>query len=151
MTILRKSITDEAVTWISTPFVHQGRIKGVGVDCVGLIAGVAAKVGYTPDVPSNYPVYPDHVMLDKFCNQLLAKPKRQGLANALPGDVLSFATNDPRYATHLAWAVLLNGRLSLLHVLATSGTHTCMHRVMPPWTTRYIATWVLPDVEKPEG
>lgn len=38
-------IAAEAQSWIGTPFVWQGRVKGVGVDCKGLVAGVAQAVG----------------------------------------------------------------------------------------------------------
>ena len=31
----------EARTWIGTPFCHQGRLKQVSCDCIGLIMGVA--------------------------------------------------------------------------------------------------------------
>ncbi len=34
-------IVSEARSWLGTPFKHQGRVKGVGCDCIGLIAGVA--------------------------------------------------------------------------------------------------------------
>ncbi len=30
-----------ARTWLGTPYHHQGRLKGVGVDCAGLLIGVA--------------------------------------------------------------------------------------------------------------
>lgn len=33
----RERILDEARTWVGTPFHHKARIKGVGVDCGGLI------------------------------------------------------------------------------------------------------------------
>ncbi len=35
----------EALTWLGTPYHHQGRIKGVGVDCGTLICEVYEKVG----------------------------------------------------------------------------------------------------------
>ncbi len=38
-------IAAEARTWVGTPAVWQGRIKGVGTDCKGLVAGVAAACG----------------------------------------------------------------------------------------------------------
>lgn len=38
-------IAAEAETWIDTPFAWQGRVKGVGVDCKGLVAGVAKACG----------------------------------------------------------------------------------------------------------
>lgn len=31
--------------WLDTPFHHQGRLKGVGVDCIGLVVGVARELG----------------------------------------------------------------------------------------------------------
>lgn len=33
-------IVAEARSWVGTPFLHQARLKGVGVDCVGVILGV---------------------------------------------------------------------------------------------------------------
>lgn len=43
--IAREAIIREASTWIGTRFRHQGAVKGVGCDCIGLIAGVAKNVG----------------------------------------------------------------------------------------------------------
>lgn len=34
-----------ARTWIGTRFLHQASLKGVGCDCIGLIAGVARELG----------------------------------------------------------------------------------------------------------
>ena len=31
----------QARTWIGTPFHHQGRLKGKGCDCLGMLIGVA--------------------------------------------------------------------------------------------------------------
>lgn len=39
------AIAAEAETWIDTPFKWQGRCKGAGADCKGLVAGVAAECG----------------------------------------------------------------------------------------------------------
>jgi NlpC/P60 family putative phage cell wall peptidase len=33
----RDEFIAEARTWIGTPYHHQARVKGVGVDCVGLV------------------------------------------------------------------------------------------------------------------
>lgn len=38
-------IVDEARSWVGTPFRHQARIKGLGVDCVGLLVGVGEVLG----------------------------------------------------------------------------------------------------------
>ncbi len=34
-------VATEARTWLGTPYIHQGRSKGVGVDCLGVIVRVA--------------------------------------------------------------------------------------------------------------
>lgn len=36
----RSDVIAEARQWIGTPFHHQGYAKGVGTDCIGLVAGV---------------------------------------------------------------------------------------------------------------
>jgi cell wall-associated NlpC family hydrolase len=149
----RSAIVTEATSWVGTPFQHQGRTKGPhgGVDCVGLIIGVSKNLGYYPqDVPHNYQKQPNTPMLNKTCETLLTKPaNRQGLAKALPGDILMFATNQAGQGTHLAWAVMLNGRLSMLHVMTTQGATVCMHRIAPPWTSKYLTTYTLPFTEEP--
>lgn len=42
---LAAALVAEAEGWIGTPFVWQGRVRGVGADCKGLLAGVAAACG----------------------------------------------------------------------------------------------------------
>lgn len=41
----RKAV-DEARKWIGTPFHHQARLIGVGVDCIGVVIGVARALNY---------------------------------------------------------------------------------------------------------
>ncbi len=38
-------IVAEARTWIGTPWRHQARVKGVGVDCIGFVGGVGVALG----------------------------------------------------------------------------------------------------------
>lgn len=38
----RDAVVAEAREWIGTPFVHGQALKGIGCDCIGLVAGVAA-------------------------------------------------------------------------------------------------------------
>ncbi len=52
----RKAVLLEAQTWFRTPYHHQGRIKGVGVDCATLLYEVYCAVGMIPFVPT--PEYP---------------------------------------------------------------------------------------------
>jgi cell wall-associated NlpC family hydrolase len=41
----REAIVVEARRWLGTPWRHQGRVLGVGVDCGGLIVEVGKAVG----------------------------------------------------------------------------------------------------------
>lgn len=43
--ITREQIVAEAQSWMGTKWCHQACVKGAGVDCIGLIAGVADALG----------------------------------------------------------------------------------------------------------
>lgn len=45
--ITREDIVKEARSWLGTRFHHQGRAKGVGCDCIGLIVGVVRDLQIT--------------------------------------------------------------------------------------------------------
>jgi NlpC/P60 family putative phage cell wall peptidase len=47
-------IVEIARGWLGTKFKHQGRVKGVGVDCIGLVAGVARELGIEFEDKLNY-------------------------------------------------------------------------------------------------
>jgi len=48
-------VVAEATTWLGTPYRHQGRRKGVGCDCLGLVLGVwRAVYGSEPERPGPY-------------------------------------------------------------------------------------------------
>lgn len=52
----RQQLVDEARTWLWTPYQHRGRVKGVGVDCGGLIYEVYGKwFGPFAPFPETYP------------------------------------------------------------------------------------------------
>jgi cell wall-associated NlpC family hydrolase len=41
----REAIVEEAMTWIGTPYLKNGRIKGVGCNCAQFVYGVALGAG----------------------------------------------------------------------------------------------------------
>jgi len=52
----RDDVIDEAMTWLKTPFHHQGRVKGAGVDCAMLLVDVYYQCGLIPYIdPRPYP------------------------------------------------------------------------------------------------
>lgn len=86
----RAELIAEARRWIGTPFHHQGRARGAGADCIGLLAGAAEACGYGPiDLPANYPATPVPATLFGWLDGsgvVDAVP----LDDALPGDLLLF-------------------------------------------------------------
>lgn len=63
-------VVAQARTWLGTPFHHNQCQKGVGVDCVHLVIGVARELGLVApdfDVPA-YPRRPDGVTLLTLAN-----------------------------------------------------------------------------------
>jgi len=69
--ITRAQVVEVARTWLGTPFHHQGRVKGVGIDCVGLTIGIAQELGIVSDeviasLPTNYQARPDPVLMQRL-------------------------------------------------------------------------------------
>jgi cell wall-associated NlpC family hydrolase len=59
--IERTEIVNAARDWLGTPFHHQARLKTIGVDCIGLVIGVARELGMVqPDFDvTGYSRYPE--------------------------------------------------------------------------------------------
>lgn len=87
-TTLRASIVFEARTWLDTPFHHQGRVKGVGVDCAGLPIGVAKACGLTWADVTGYGRVPRHGVFQAVVQSTL---QRIFVQEVLPGDLMVFA------------------------------------------------------------
>ena len=85
-----KRLFAAARTWLNTPYQHAQRVKGVGVDCVGLVLAAAEEAGlFDPadwDVPTQYSPWVNAAQLqaqiDRFLRPLRDKEPLQS------GDVL---------------------------------------------------------------
>ena len=95
-----------ARSWIGTPYVHQGALKGVGCDCLGLVVGVwDALIGPLPEnVPSYSPDWAEasagERLADAGARWLVPLPADRVRA----GDVLLFRWRDHVAAKHLGIA-----------------------------------------------
>lgn len=83
----RAQIVAAARAYIGTPFVHQGRLCGVGIDCAGLVLGVAADLGMRAVEVSGYGRSPDE---DRFRSIVREHLDMIAWPEVLPGDVLTF-------------------------------------------------------------
>jgi cell wall-associated NlpC family hydrolase len=54
--MMRENVVQAAKEWLGTPYHHQGRVKGAGVDCATLLCEVYEAVGLVPHIdPTPYP------------------------------------------------------------------------------------------------
>lgn len=88
-------IIAEARTWLGTPYHHQGRAKGVGCDCIGLVIGVGRALGLVAVDAGGYSRQPDGRSLRAgFERHAVALP----LDRLQPGDVLMMRIRrDPQH------------------------------------------------------
>jgi len=93
---MKHEIVAEARTWLGTPFRHQARCKGVGVDCLGLVAESYKAAGIKVKDRTNYSRYPSgDSLLEGLSEQLVEIP----LDEADTGDVLVMCQR--RQANHV--------------------------------------------------
>ena len=99
--ISRSEIVETARACLGTPFHHQGRMPGVGLDCVGLVVVVAKKLEAAYTDMRAYSMRPDGKTLLEMlrfnsCLQELSSPDA-----AQSGDVLVFQFIGPVWPQHV--------------------------------------------------
>jgi cell wall-associated NlpC family hydrolase len=133
------NLLHNATTWLGTPFHAGAAIKGVGCDCFGLIAALAAEAGG----PTLYPL-PFAYTTDKFGLALreadflsLLALIAQPVAAPEVGDVLSFKGADG-VQRHCAFLFPHN---QLLHSVERHGV--CLAPYSARWQARFAGGWRL--------
>jgi cell wall-associated NlpC family hydrolase len=80
---MENKIIEIARTWLGTKFHHQGRKKGAGVDCIGLVVGVAQELGLQVEDKTDYGREPNNFELQNGLKAQLKKCELQIGAVAL--------------------------------------------------------------------
>ena len=136
-------IVDIARRWVDTPFHHQARVEGMGVDCVGLVICVAREIGAVPvgwDV-GGYGRVPDGKQLVHHLSERLV-PVPQ--ADMVPGDVVLVAFDS--HPQHVGIVGdYLHGGLSIIHA---SGAHgrVLETRLLFSKAMRFVEAYRFPDL-----
>lgn len=86
--IERKQIVDAARSYLGAPFVHQGRLREVGIDCAGLLTCVSYDVGLQDVRITEYSRQPDPRRFRELTNEYLRPVDFRSLG---PGDILTFS------------------------------------------------------------
>jgi NlpC/P60 family putative phage cell wall peptidase len=86
----RKAVIAEAETWLGTPYHHMARVKGVGCDCLTLLAAVyySAEVIPAIDIPYYPPDWHLHRTAERYLDGLLCYAHE--IEAPEPGDVALF-------------------------------------------------------------
>ncbi len=129
-----ESVVAAARMCIGTAFRPQGRVAGLGLDCVGLVLVAAAAVGVRPVVPA-YRLGGDHVAL---AEALLVAAGCRAVPTAHAGDIALLAPQ---------------ARLRHLGIRVAGGlvhAHAGVARVIegpvdPAW--QWLGAWRLPGVD----
>ncbi|MFP3554246.1 NlpC/P60 family protein [Paraburkholderia sp. SIMBA_049] len=135
-TVTRCEFVAEARAWIGTPYRHQGRLKGIGVDCIGLVIGVAREVGLFDLDVGAYDKRPDGTLQMRV--EQYTTPK--GLDEAQPGDLLLFHWDG--MPTHVG---ILSEPLHLIHAFAVN-RKVVEHRLDERWLAQIVGAYQIPGV-----
>lgn len=146
--IARKRIVEVAKTWLKTPYQHQGRRKGRGIDCIGLVWGIGAELGVEAVIPHNYSASPSGDLVLQGCDKYLLKPEDQ--TRRLPGQVLILWGFDRETPQHFA---VLGGephKMTMIHAFSKRGE--VVEEVIDNfWARRFVALYEFPGTEPWSG
>lgn len=137
--VTRAQIVAEARRWLKTRWLHQGRLLGVGVDCVGLAYEVGKAFRQFGEPPPPLPPYErvtaDNLML-RLCEQfLLRRPGR------LPAVGSVVAMRFDKVQRHMGIVGdYPGGGLSLIHAYAVN-REVVEHRINEEWSDRIVVCW----------
>lgn len=135
-----------ALSWEGTPYHHHAMIKGVGVDCAKLVAGVALECGLiSQEAVNTIPNYPVQWHLHSREENLLAQLDayhcvRKEKSNTLPGDIVTFRFG--RVSSHLG--IVIN-QDQFIHARYDFGK-VVINNFNEEWYKRWTYTYAFPGV-----
>jgi len=135
-----------AEAWIGTPYRHQGAVKEVGCDCIGLVRGIWRELyGQEPEaVPAYAPDWAERGGEDRLMNA--AKRLFGGalpVTEAEPGDLLLFRWRPDCAAKH---AGILAGPNHFIH--AYEQTAVTRSVLAPSWRRKIAAVHRFPAANR---
>jgi len=134
----REQFVEEAKSWINTPFHHQGRTKGRGCDCLGLILGAASNVGINPYDDSIK--YSHHVHTPTLIRNLRKYLVPISFEESKPGDILLLVDKgDP---VHLG----IRSEKGFIHSYAQSRRVTDQI-INEEWRNKILSVFRFPEID----
>lgn len=79
----RHLIVNKAREFLGTPYHHQGRVKGAGIDCAGLVICVAHELKLSEYDLDNYPKESDGVELQQLFSENAISARQLDIGNII--------------------------------------------------------------------
>jgi cell wall-associated NlpC family hydrolase len=138
---LQDRVLQVATAALGTPFLHQGRVVGRGLDCAGLYVHICKSVGLLHIDAKGYPRNPYDGQLEK---QLDSQPCLERVTDAMPGDILAMRIS--KQPQHIGiHAGYIDGHAYIIHASEEHGK-TCMHRIDELWRARIMRVYRFVEV-----
>jgi NlpC/P60 family putative phage cell wall peptidase len=137
-------IVSEAMTWLGTPYRHQGRRRGVGCDCLGLIMGVWDGVyGAVPEQPGAYAAdWAEAGGGDPLIEAARRHCREKPVADMASGDLILFRWRPELPAKHCAIAM---GESRMIH--AYEGHAVLLSPLGSHWKRRIAGVFAFPELK----
>jgi cell wall-associated NlpC family hydrolase len=121
---------------VDTPYLHQGRLAGTAIDCIGVPIWVASELGLGNFDKSDYPRAPDGSMVE-----LITSVCSDEIIQA--GVLLVFKIDS--VAQHCGIVSIYQNGLGLIHAWDIAGK-VCEHRLTKDWINKVVGCYGLPGV-----
>ena len=125
-----------ALSWIGTPWVADGAVKGTGVSCSTLPWSILHEFGHTaPPVPSRQNILKRDILatMQRFLNEHPEHYLPVELKDAAPGDILAIDAG-------IGHAALVLGGTQIIHCWQKGGVHRSTFSDQL-FATRVVGVW----------
>lgn len=144
----RHEIMQIARRWVGTPYQHQARVEGVGVDCVNFVLAVGIEAGVIADDPEKFAPFSGYARVPNPRHMVAGMDshfkKLPGLNISLPGDIVWLAWRKD-LPMHVALLGAVGERVTLIH--AYSGTGKVVeHGLDKIWLDRIHSVYRFPEL-----
>lgn len=136
-----------ARTYLGTKFKHQGRLRGIAIDCVGLLVCVGRECGLEIEDHLDYDSKPNAAILraaiERCCDEVTKRDHRTGAvlpAIARPGEIILFRLDSekPETAVHAA----MRTPCGILHARGeVDVARVVEHGLTEGWRSRADSVW----------
>jgi NlpC/P60 family putative phage cell wall peptidase len=133
-------IVETARECIGTPWHHQGRVVGVGLDCVGMLEYVGHTLNLTDFHAHDYARIPDGVTMQATMDLHL---DRVPFSERQTGDILLFRIKEQ--PQHVGIITDINGREGIIHAHAPS-RRVVEHGMDSIWKARVVQCYRFKNV-----